>query len=106
MAGRTITALEIQQQDKERVNVYLDGQFAFGLSRLAAAHLKTGQVLTQAEIDALCALDEVARAIDYAARLLAQSNVEGHLKQDLAPRIVQAQRRCERSEATPDHAGV
>ncbi len=72
MAGRTITALEIQQQDKERVNVYLDGQFAFGLSRLAAAHLKTGQVLTQAEIDALCALDEVARAIDYAARLLAR----------------------------------
>ncbi len=72
MAGRTITALEIQQQDKERVNVYLDGRFAFGLSRLAAAHLKTGQVLTQVEIDALCALDEVARAVDYAARLLAR----------------------------------
>lgn len=72
MAGRTITALEIQQQDKERVNVYLDGQFAFGLSRLAAAHLKTGQVLTQAEIDALCAHDEVTRAVDYAARLLAR----------------------------------
>lgn len=34
-------------------------------------------------------------ALSRAARLLAQSNVEGHLKQDLAPRIAQAQRRCD-----------
>lgn len=72
MAGRTITGLEIQKHDRERVSVYLDGEYAFGLSPIAAAQLKTGQVLTQAEIDALCTLDEVTRAVDYAARLLAR----------------------------------
>lgn len=72
MAERRITALEIQKQDKDRVNVYLDGQYAFGLSRIAAARLKTGQVLTQAEIEALRAQDEVTRAVDYAVRLLAR----------------------------------
>lgn len=72
MGRRRITGLEIQQRDKERVNVYLDGEYAFALSCVVAAHLKTGQVLTQAEIDSLCAQDEVTRAIDYAARLLAR----------------------------------
>jgi regulatory protein len=72
MGSRRITGLEIQQRDKERVNVYLDGEYAFALSRVTAAHLKTGQMLTQSEIDALRAHDEVTQAVDYAARLLAR----------------------------------
>jgi len=70
--GRIITALEVQKRNKERVNVYLDGEFAFGLPIIEAARLKKGQVLSQAEIDALCATDAVARAFDHAVRLLAR----------------------------------
>ena len=42
MAG-TITALEYQKKNRDRVSVYLDGRFAFGLPALVAAHLARGQ---------------------------------------------------------------
>ena len=67
----TITTLEIQKRDKERVNVYLDGEYAFSLSLLEAAHLHKGQELSLAEIDALRETDSVNRAVDKAARFLA-----------------------------------
>ena len=35
-----ITALKVQEHNTGRVNVYLDGEFAFGLSRITAAWLK------------------------------------------------------------------
>ena len=40
MSG-TVSGLEIQKKNKERVNVYLDGEFAFGLSLLEAAQRGT-----------------------------------------------------------------
>ena len=46
----TITRLEYQQKKKDRVNVYLDGEFAFGLNELDAALLRKGQVLTDRQI--------------------------------------------------------
>jgi regulatory protein len=67
---RTITALEIQKRNKERVNVYLDGEYAFSLALIEAAKLRKGQSLTDAEIDALCGEDDVTRAVDYAANFL------------------------------------
>ncbi len=36
MAGR-ITALRTQKKNPDRVNVYLDGRFAFGLAAMEAA---------------------------------------------------------------------
>jgi regulatory protein len=44
----TITALEVQARDQSRVNLYLDGRFAFGLSAKTAADagLKKGDHLT------------------------------------------------------------
>lgn len=59
----TITAIEPQKKNPRRVNIYLDGEFAFGLSRIAAAWLKVGQPLTQEKIDALQAED--AREVVY-----------------------------------------
>jgi regulatory protein len=38
----TITALSAQKRSPNRVNVYLDGEFAFGLAYAAAAQLKVG----------------------------------------------------------------
>jgi regulatory protein len=70
--GRTITALEIQKRQKDRVNVYLDGEFAFGLPVIEAAHLQKGQELSEEDIKALQAVDSLARAFDHAVKLLAR----------------------------------
>lgn len=71
MPSGTITALEIQKRNKERVNVYLDGEYVFSLEAMKAAALRKGQTLTEAEVDALRGEDEVARAVETAARFLA-----------------------------------
>jgi regulatory protein len=69
MAG-TVTALEIQKHNKERVNVYLDGEFAFGLSVIEAARLRKGQYISHAEVAALKAGDEVEQAYERAVKFL------------------------------------
>jgi regulatory protein len=65
-----ITALEVQKRDKQRVNVYIDDEFAFGLSLIEAVRLRKGQVLSEAEIKALRNEDEVQRAADSVAHFL------------------------------------
>lgn len=70
MAG-TITALEIQRRNKERVNVYLDGTFAFGIPLLEAAALRKGQHLTDEQIAALKARDGSEQAYERAVKFLA-----------------------------------
>lgn len=52
VAGR-ITALKAQKRNRNRVSVYLDGQYAFGLPAIVAASLKVGQRLSGAEREAL-----------------------------------------------------
>ena len=64
---KTITRLQIQQKNKERVNIFLDEEYAFSLELMLAAGLRKGQQLTEAEIAALQADDERKRA--YAAAL-------------------------------------
>ncbi len=51
--SRKITAIEAQKKHPNRVNLYLDDQFAFGLSRLVAAWLSVGQILSEEKIAAL-----------------------------------------------------
>lgn len=49
-----ITAIQPQKHNQNRVNIYLDGQFAMGLTIAAAAQLQVGQWLTEeavAELD-------------------------------------------------------
>lgn len=65
-----ITALEVQKRDKERVNVFIDGEFAFGLNLLDAARLRKGQVLSEAEIAVLRETDAVVQAVNTAAHFL------------------------------------
>lgn len=68
MAGK-ITALRFQKRNKDRVNVYIDGRFAFGLAAIEAARLRVGQALDDDDIARLQAQDEVerayARALDF-----------------------------------------
>lgn len=65
-----ITGLQVQKRSKKRVNVEIDGDFAFSLPLEEAAILKKGQSLTDDEVSALQARDAMARAIDAAGRLL------------------------------------
>lgn len=69
MAGR-ITALRYQKHDDQRVNVYLDGEYAFALPALVAAGLKNGQDLDDAQIAALKAENEEEQAHDRALQFL------------------------------------
>jgi regulatory protein len=69
MSG-TITALVAQKRNKERVNVYLDGEFAFGLALIEAIKLKKGQRLDDGDIERLKALDEIEVAHEHALNYL------------------------------------
>lgn len=69
MAGR-ITALRVQKRNRQRVSVYLDGRFAFGLAAIEAARLHLGQVLSDEEIARLQKRDRAERAAERALDLL------------------------------------
>jgi regulatory protein len=58
-----ITAIEPQQKHPQRVNLYLDGEFAFGLAGIVAAWLKVGQDLDEEKIASLKIEDE--REVTY-----------------------------------------
>jgi len=65
---RQITALKVQKKNPNRVNVFLDGEFAFGVSRIVAAWLKTGQLLTEQKI--LSLQQDDAREVAFQNALL------------------------------------
>jgi regulatory protein len=78
-AGRlsgTITALEAQQRDPERVNVYLDGRFAFGLDARAVADagLRKGDALSPERVAALLKRDAFEQALQQAFHFLSFRN--------------------------------
>jgi regulatory protein len=70
MTEKRITALTVQKRNPDRVNVYLDGEFAFGLSRIVAAWLEQGRSLSQQEIEELIQKDTSEVAFQQAVRLL------------------------------------
>jgi regulatory protein len=69
MADRCITALKAQKKNPNRISIYLDGEFAFGVSRIVAAWLKIGQVLNEEKIQSL-QQDETREAALQRALLL------------------------------------
>jgi regulatory protein len=68
--AREITALTYQKHNRDRVNVYLDGAFAFGLAAVEAVHLHVGQMLTAEEIAELQMKDDIERAYERALNYL------------------------------------
>ena len=70
MAG-TITALKAQRGAKDRVNVHIDGEFAFGLALIHALWLKIGQALSDEDIAELQAADTLEKAQLRAINLIA-----------------------------------
>lgn len=68
--ARKITALKLQKKNTQRVNVYLDGEFAFGLARIVAAWLQVGQELSEEKIAELCSEDARETALQRALHFI------------------------------------
>lgn len=66
----TITALTTQQRNPNRVSVFLDGEFAFGLAAITAVPLRVGQTLAAQEIEKLQQADELENAKQSAIRYI------------------------------------
>ena len=81
---RRISALTAQKRNPERINVYLDGEFAFGLSRIVAAWLYVGQDLSDEKIAELQSGDmhesAYQKALNYLSyRIRSEAEVRKHL---------------------------
>ncbi len=80
-----VTALTAQKKHPDRVNVFLDGAFAFGLPLDTAVKLKIGQSLSETDIETLQqenlldkAKNDAIRLVSYRPRSIAE--VQRHLE--------------------------
>jgi len=62
--------MRFQKRNKDRVNIYIDDQFALGLAAIEAARLHVGQELTDDDIARLKSKDEVELAYERALNFL------------------------------------
>lgn len=67
---REITALKAQKKNPNRINVYLDGEYAFGLARIVAAWLKIGQRVSDEDIARLQQQDALEVAYQRGLQIL------------------------------------
>jgi len=89
MSGK-ITALRFQKRNKNRVNVYLDGDFAFGLAAIEAARLRVGQTLDDDDIFRLQRQDEIQRAYERALNFLSyRPRSEAEVRRNLSKKGVE-----------------
>ena len=65
-----ITALKLQKRNHQRVNVYLDDEFAFGVSRIVAAWLAVDQDISDEKIAQLKKQDADEAAYQQALKFL------------------------------------
>jgi len=90
---KKITAIVIQKRNPNRVNIHLDGEFAFGLARITAAWLRTGQELDDKKIEQLQAEDAKERAFQQANLFLSyrarsESEIRKNLQKHEIPEVV------------------
>ena len=78
MVEREITGIKAQKKNPERVSVYLDGEYVFGLSRITAAWLQIGQRLSEEKINSLREQDEQEVAYQRALILLNHQQRTSH----------------------------
>ena len=88
--GRIITGLKAQKRNHRRVNVDLDGEFAFGVERIVAAWLQVGQELSEEKIASLqeedrreAAYQKALNFIQYRER--SEAEIQQHLKEQKLP---------------------
>lgn len=97
--ANTITAITQQKRNPQRVNVYLEGEFAFPLAKIVAAWLNVGQALPPEKIEELKSQDGVEAALQRALNFISyrprsQAEVERNLRkyevsEDVIPTVVE-----------------
>jgi len=92
----TVTRLETQKNNPDRLNVYLDGEFAFGISRALAPWLEEGKQLSQQQIQSLQSEDQIDLAYHRALNFLSHRIRSEHeirqklLRAEVSEDIIQA----------------
>ncbi|TAK12219.1 MAG: RecX family transcriptional regulator [Anaerolineae bacterium] len=87
--GKKVTALKVQKRNPNRVNVYLDGEFAFGLARIVAVWLSIGQELSDYKISEMRAKDETEVALQRALNFLSfKPRTEQEVRENLKKKEV------------------
>ena len=82
---KKITAIQVQRNNPNRVNVYLNGEFAFGLARIVAVWLQVGQMLDEGKIAELQAEDSRERAMQQALLFLSyRARSENEIRKNLS----------------------
>jgi len=90
---KKITAIVAQKKRSSRVNIHLDGEFAFGLERITAAWLKVGLELDEKKIERLQIEDARERALQQALLFLSyrarsESEIRKNLQKHEIPDVV------------------
>jgi regulatory protein len=107
----TVTRLEPQKKNPQRLNVYLDGEFAFGVSRAAAPWLSEGDQLSQQKISELKERDQTESAYQRALNFLSfrsrssqeiRHNLDKHQVEE--PIVDQVLDRLQRASLVDDRA--
>ncbi|RLD05698.1 MAG: hypothetical protein DRI32_03815 [Chloroflexi bacterium] len=88
-----ITAIKAQRKNPQRVSIFLDGEFAFGLTRMVAGWLQVGQILGEEKIAALKADDELEmaylRAINFLSyRPRSKREIRNNLRKYKVPEML------------------
>jgi len=82
-----ITAIEPQQKNPQRVNIYLDGEFAFGMAVVVGAWLRVGQELGEEKIATLKSQDELEITYQKALHFLSyRPRSSAEVRQNLSKR--------------------
>ena len=68
--AKKITSLRAQKKNPNRISIYLDGEFAFGLSRFVAGWLTVNQELDESKIAELIQADQSESAYQVALSFL------------------------------------
>ncbi|MBN2117483.1 MAG: RecX family transcriptional regulator [Anaerolineales bacterium] len=107
---KKITAIEVQKRTPNRVNIHLDGEFAFGLARIVAAWLRVGQELSAEKIEQLQAEEAREHAFQQAMLFLSyRDRSESEIRQNLRkheipePVIEQTLERLRQAGLANDH---
>lgn len=79
-----ITALKLQRRKNNRVSVFINDQYTFGIQNIIAAGLKVGQELSEADIARLKDEDEEQRAYERALRYLSR---RPHSEKEIADKL-------------------
>jgi regulatory protein len=90
---KKITAIVAQKKNRNRVNIHLDGEFAFGLAAIVAGWLRVGQELDEKKIEQLQAEDAKERALQQALLYLSyrartESEIRKNLQKHEIPEVV------------------